>query len=196
MIVSALFVQSDGCYSDDDRIDAWGIERDALTYDGHGPVICHPPCQLWGKLARVNFKRWGGDHNRPGNDGGCFKFALDAVNRFGGVLEHPAGSYAFDEYGVEKPSGIGWIKSDCGWVCEVWQSAYGHRARKATWLYYSGNEPPFDLNWDRVSGTHQVGFYDKRGKAKNKPTLSKREANATPVKFKEELISLAIHSQK
>ena len=195
VIVSALFVQGDGCYSNDSRIDPWPVERNALSYDGYGPVICHPPCQLWGKLARVNFKRWGGEHNRPGNDGGCFEFAINAVNRFGGVLEHPAGSYAFDEYGIEKPSGAGWKRSGDGWVCEVWQSAYGHKARKATWLYYCGLTKPFDLRWDRFAGTHQVGFYDKRGKGKNKPTLSKRDANATPLEFKEELIALAIHSK-
>ena len=195
VIVSALFVQGDGCYSNDSRIDPWPVERNALSYDGYGPVICHPPCQLWGKLARVNFKRWGGEHNRPGNDGGCFEFALNTVNALGGVLEHPAGSYAFEEYGIEKPSGIGWKRSGHGWVCEVWQSAYGHKARKATWLYYSGLQKPFDLSWSRAPGTHQVGFYDKRGKEKNKPTLSKREANATPHEFKEVLIALAIHSK-
>ena len=79
-------------------------------------------------------------------------------------------------------------------MCEVWQSAYGHRANKATWLFYAGDNPPLEMNWDRPKGTHQVGFQDQRGKARNKPTLSKREANATPIKFRDALIELAIHS--
>lgn len=191
-IVAALFVQPDGCYSGLEVVDAWPESRDARKYDGNMPVVAHPPCQLWGALACVNYKRWGGEHNRPGNDGGCFASALASVRRCGGVLEHPAKSRAFAAYGLKKPKGIGWQKSECGgWVCEVWQSAYGHRARKATWLYYYGANPPFDLDWTRSPGTHQVGFHDQRGKAANKPTLGKREANATPLPFRYTLLLLA-----
>lgn len=192
--ISALFVQGDGCYSDDDRIDPWPFDRDARTYDGCNPVIAHPPCQLWGKMAKINYKRWGGDHNKPGNDGGCFHSALQSVNRCGGVLEHPAGTYAWMEFGLDKPVRGKWVESGNGWVCEVWQSAYGHKANKATWLYYVGDSKPFDMIWDRPIGSHQIGHPDKMGKARNKPTLNKEEANATPEKFKEELIRLAIHS--
>lgn len=80
-------------------------------------------------------------------------------------------------------------------MCEVWQSAYGHRANKATWLYYYGKRPPFELKWERPKGTHQIGYPDKRGKEKNKPTLGKREANATPIEFRDELILLAVMSK-
>lgn len=195
MIISALFVQEDGCYWNHENIDPWDIKRDAMKFNGKGPVIAHPPCQLWGSLAYVNFKRWGGEHNRPGNDGGKFKFALDTVNRCGGILEHPANTRAFKEYRLGKPNKGQWTKSGNGWICEVWQSAYGHRANKATWLYYKGRKKPFDLDWDRPRGSHQIGHPDKRGKTRNKPTLSKIEANATPEKFKEVLIALAIWSQ-
>ena len=187
MIVAALFVQPDGCYAFDDRFDAWPESRDARKYDGALPVIAHPPCQRWGALAAVNFKRYGGEHNRPGNDGGCFSSALNSVRKNGCVLEHPKNSKAFSAYGIKKPSGIGWNFLECGgYVCEVWQSAYGHRANKATWLYYYGKNKPKELLWIRPKGTHQVGFQDHRGKERNKPTLSKREANATPKAFMEE----------
>jgi hypothetical protein len=194
MKVAALFVQEDGCYSNDERFDAWPESRDARKYPGGMTVVAHPPCQLWGAMAAVNFSRWGGEHNRPGNDKGCFASALKSVNEFFGVLEHPAKTRAWAAHGLKKPQGIGWEKSGDGWVCEVWQSAYGHRANKATWLYYRGETPPHELNWSRPRGSHQVGFQDQRGKAKNKPTLSKREANATPESFKEALYSLAVHS--
>ena len=193
-MVAALFVQEDGCYSDKSLFDAWPERRDARKYNGNLPVIAHPPCQLWGKMARVNYARWGGDHNKPGNDGGCFKSALDSVNRCGGVLEHPAGSYAWDEFGLRKPSKFKWERSGNGWVCEVWQSAYGHKANKATWLYFVGKEKPFDLDWSRPKGSHQIGFQDKRGKERNKPTLNKKEANATPTEFMKVLFRLAIFS--
>lgn len=193
--VAALFVQHDGCYYGIHGVDPWPQSRDARLYPGDSPVVAHPPCQLWGALARVNYKRWGGDHNKPGNDGGCFESALSSVRRFGGVLEHPAKSYAFQAYDITRPRGTGWVRTDCGgWVCEVWQSAYGHRANKATWLYYFGEQKPFDLDWRRPIGSHQVGGQDRRGKQKNKPTLSKIEANATPLVFRDTLISLALHS--
>lgn len=195
-MIAALFVQENGCYKNDDLIDAWDINRDAKKYNGNMPVIAHPPCQLWGKMAPINFKRWGGDHNRPENDGGCFESALNNVNRCGGVLEHPAQTKAWAKYGLVKPSKIGWEQSGLGWVCEVWQSAYGHKANKATWLYYVGNKPPFELKWNRPKGTHQIGYHDQRGKSKNKPTVTKKEANATPKEFKEELIKLAFWSKE
>ena len=195
-MIAALFVQPDGCYAGIDAVDAWPAERDARNYTGPWPVVAHPPCQLWGNLAAVNYKRWGGEHNRPGNDDGCFAAALESVRRFGGVLEHPAGSKAFAAHGLAVPTHIGWQATiDGGWVCEVWQSAYGHKANKATWLYYYGQRQPFPLRWNRPIGTHQVGQPDRRGKERNKPTLSKREANATPLEFREELLSLARHAK-
>ena len=194
--IAALFVQPDGCYSGCLDIDAWPQERDARLYAGQLPVVAHPPCQLWGSLAAVNWARWGGEHNRPGNDQGCFAAAVAAVNRWGGVLEHPAQSRAWAAHGLTEPVAMGWQRSIFGgWVCEVWQSAYGHRANKATWLYYNGQCPPHNLRWDRIVGTHQVGHPDHRGKARNKPTLGKREANATPLEFRDELIKLAMSSR-
>jgi len=160
------------------------------------PVIAHPPCQRWGALAAANYARWGGEHNRPGNDGGCFASALASVNRCGGVLEHPAKSRAWAAHGLTKPIKSGWVRSGIGWTCEVWQSAYGHRANKATWLYYVGEIEPPEMKWDKKTGTHQIGFYDKRGKSANKPTLSKREANATPLHFRDALIMLALISRR
>ena len=194
--VAALFVQPDGCYTGLTSVDAWPESRDARTYCGPCPVVAHPPCQLWGRMAAVNYARWGGDHNHPGNDGGCFAAAVEAVRRWGGVLEHPATSNAWAAHGLIDPASMGWQQTiDGGWVCEVWQSAYGHRANKATWLYYFGANPPEQLNWRRIVGSHQIGYPDQRGKGRNKPTLGKKEANATPVGFRDALLALAINSK-
>lgn len=182
----------DTVYSKFDNTIIYDLEKNALTYSDNYPVIAHPPCQLWGNLAFVNYARYGGEHNKPGNDGGLFEFALNTVRRCGGVLEHPAKSRAWDAYGLTRPYGIGWQKCiDGGWVCEVWQSAYGHKANKATWLYCYGS--PLPAIWDRLIGKYQIGFQDQRGKHRNKPTLSKREANATPIKFAKFLIDIAIN---
>lgn len=145
-----------------------------------------------------------------GDDGECFASALASVRKYGGVLEHPAGTHAWAEHGLHVPTAdvgarlggtliakdarSGWTsvvaRGQEYWVCEVWQSAYGHPARKRTWLLYCGKRPPFDLKWDRNPGTHQVGWFDR-----NKPTVSKREASATPRLFAEALIHLAAWSQ-
>lgn len=189
--VAALFVETGGSYFDLPGVDPWDEVRDARTYPGPDPVVAHPPCHLWVNFAALNFKRYGGEHNRPGNDGGCFESALAAVRRHGGVLEHPAFSNAWRAFGLPPPirerNYRGWarITGRDEYVCEVWQSAYGHKARKRTWLFYVGDPPP-ELVWTRVPGSHQVGWFDRI-----KPTLGKRQASATPAEFRDTLIALA-----
>jgi hypothetical protein len=186
-MIAALFVETGGTYFDLPDVDPWDVTRDARTYAGPWPVVAHPPCQLWVNFAALNYKRYGGEHNRPGNDGGCFASALASVRRWGGVLEHPASSNAWRAFGLRRPQAIGWEQQAPGeWVCEVWQSAYGHKARKRTWLFYAGVVRPSELDWSRPSGSHQVGWFDRI-----KPTLSKREASATPPRFRDSLLSLA-----
>jgi hypothetical protein len=190
-MINALFVEKNGVYSSIPGVDVWDIERDAMLFRGNAPVVAHPPCNLWGRFAIINYERWGGVHNIPRNDGGMFGFALSKVRSNCGVLEHPAHSYAWDAFRLVKPLTPGW--NYCGrneYVCEVWQSAYGHRARKKTWLLYCG-EKPFELRWDKIEGTHQIGFHDQRGNHKNKPTISGKKASETPIQFRDELIRLA-----
>jgi hypothetical protein len=185
-MVAALFVETGGSYFNLPDVDPWDEARDARLYAGPHPVVAHPPCQLWVNFAALNHKRYGGEHNRPGNDGGCFESALAAVRTWGGVLEHPAFSRAWPAYGLTRPTERGWQQcASGGWVCEVWQSAYGHRARKRTWLYASGARPP-DLDWRRIPGEAQVGWFDRI-----KPTLSKKEASATPPAFRDVLLDIA-----
>ena len=186
-MIAALYVQPDGCYAGLPDVDPWPESRDARLYAGPWPVVAHPPCQRWGNLAALNFKRYGGEHNRPGNDGGCFAAALAAVRRWGGVLEHPGPTNAWRAHGLVEPRGMGWQQTiDGEWVCEVWQSAYGHRARKSTWLFYVGEAPPPSLKWERRGGVAQVGWFDRI-----KPSLNKREASATPLAFRDVLIAMA-----
>jgi hypothetical protein len=192
MKIAALFVANPGVYVGLPDVDPWGEARDARKYDGSHPVVAHPPCQLWGNFAALNFARYGGEHNRPGNDSGCFVSALKSVRRWGGVLEHPAFSNAWAAYGLRRPNSLGWAEQlvGPGWVSEIWQSAYGHPARKRTWLYYVGRKPP-ELDWTRRPGTKQCGWFDRI-----KPTLSKRDASVTPLAFRDALLDLARGSRK
>jgi hypothetical protein len=83
-----------------------------------------------------------------GDDGGCFAAALAAVQTWGGVLEHPEASHAWRHHGLRSPARSGgWTRTADGWTCCVEQGHYGHRARKATWLYLFGVDDPPELRW-------------------------------------------------
>lgn len=185
--VAALYIDPKGPYPKIPGVDCWDESRDARKYNGDLPVIVHPPCHLWTNFAELNYRRYGKESLRPGNDGGKFSHALKVVRRNGGVLEHPAFTKAWARHMLVRPR-EGWLQADINeWVCEVWQSAYGHKARKRTWLLYVGNQPPPDLNWERKPGTCQIGY----GWNRIKPVLSKAEASRTPETFAELLVSLA-----
>lgn len=184
--VAALYVDARGPYPTIAGVDSWDETRDARKYEGADPVVAHPPCQLWGNFAALNFKRYGGDHNRPGNDGGCFAHALATVRRCGGVLEHPASSKAWEAYGLPLPGEA--RDAFGGYSIEVAQVEWGHGARKLTWLYLvrvpsiALEAPPFHGR----QATHQCGWFDRK-----KPTLGKREASLTPPAFADYLVRLA-----
>lgn len=133
--VAALFVDPKGVYSNLLDVDVWDEARDARLYDGPWPIVAHPPCNRWSRLSAGRLR---------GQDDGCFASALASVRRWGGVLEHPACSQAWPAFGLPRPSGSGWTRcfDDPGWVCEVDQSLWGYPARKPTWLYFVGGNPP------------------------------------------------------
>ncbi len=133
--VAALYVDPNGVYSGRDDVDVWDEERDARLYAGPYPVVAHPPCHRWARLGRRALR---------GLDGGCFESALAAVNEYGGVLEHPAQSYAWKRYGLTRPYGPCWQQSLLAdaWVAAVDQWHFGFPTRKPTWLLYVGPNPP------------------------------------------------------
>lgn len=156
MTVAALYVQAGGCYFGLDGVDPWDETRDARRYCGPHPIVAHPPCQRWGKMWRGqpgNIKR--GKVEKLGDDGGCFAAALATVRRWGGVIEHPEHSKAWEWFGLSKPPRAGgWIPADLhgGQTCRVEQGQYGHYCPKPTWLYACGVYPLPDLRW----GVHPV----------------------------------------
>lgn len=185
--VAALFVRPESIYKELPGVDAWDKERDARTYAGPHPVVAHPPCGRWCKpLAKVNETRYG---HRIGDDGGCFEAALRYVRRYGGVLEHPAHSYAWDYFGLLKPRRGIWREYAGYFVTEVSQSAYGHKARKRTWLLYVGKTAPPDLDWSDPEGTFLTSWLQRTTRIA--PRITKDEADKTPPLFAELLIRLA-----
>lgn len=199
MTVAALFVEKSGVYSGIPGVDLWHRERDARLYAGPHPVVAHPPCERWGRY-------WGGAPGQwprltLGDDNGCFAAAISAVRRWGGVLEHPEGSHAWRASFLNAPPrGGGWVAADFegGWTCCVEQAHYGHRARKATWLYAHGVELP-SLAWGSAPGDFvrlDEGFHSKEERARAVKTgacqrLSKNQRAATPIPFRDLLLSIA-----
>lgn len=143
--VAALFVTSGGMYFGLEGVDAWDENRDARLYAGPHPVVAHPPCARWSRLAGFTEFRFG---LKRGDDGGCFAAALASVRAYGGVIEHPAYSDAWKAFELPRPIvREGWtLAFDGGASCYVEQGRYGLPVKKATWLYAYGVELP-DLRW-------------------------------------------------
>lgn len=191
-MIAALYVQADGCYANLPGVDPWPEARDARLYAGPHPVVAHPPCARWCQLAPVNQARYG---HKVGDDGGCFASALAAVRQWGGILEHPALSRAWAAFNLPRPpSSGGWVRGFCGgWAAHVEQRQYGHRARKATWLYAFGVDLP-SLLWGKGPAPEAWISADRPRHelaAIGIHQLQKRETAATPIPFRDLLISIA-----
>lgn len=153
MMIAALFVKTGGGYYGMPDVDPWDEVRDARRYSGPYPVVAHPPCQRWGKLwaGQPLWIKRTGERKTMGDDDGCFSSALNSVRTYGGVLEHPEHSHAWDFFNLNTPPREGgWIMADFygGWTCCIEQKRYGHYARKPTWLYAVGCELP-ELDWGK-----------------------------------------------
>lgn len=120
-IVAALYVRRDSVYKSIPGVDVWDIDRDAEKYNGPYPVVAHPPCRLWGKLAGLSTA-----------DEREMRLAIHSVEcmlRFGGVLEHPINSNLISWVRL-----IGQVK-----LQEVRQFDFGHQAEKRTIIMVTGS---------------------------------------------------------
>ena len=82
-------------------------------------------------------------------------------------------------------------------TCCVEQGHYGHRARKATWLYAVGIELPA-LVWGRARGKIRLedGYHSAEERRRAVKTgacrmLGHRQRAATPLPFRDLLLSIA-----
>jgi hypothetical protein len=123
-MVAALFVRRDSIYKTMAGVDAWDEDRDARGWAGGDTVVAHPPCAQWGRFA------W--NAKKCPREKALALLALDLVDRWGGVVEHP-------------------VTSKLCWLYTVDQAWFGHRATKRTTLYIAGIKPselpdiPFDM---------------------------------------------------
>ncbi len=176
--VAVLFARGDSIYKTLAACDVWGAERDARKWPGGAPVVAHPPCRGWGRLR--HFAR-----PEPG-EMECAVWAVEQVRKWGGVLEHPAGSLLWksrlplpgetDEFG--------------GWTLPILQFWFGHRCEKATWLYVAGTTPGRLPQIPLVLGeaTHVI---QSRKRQDHRPHVPKPERERTPPRLAEWLCEVA-----
>jgi hypothetical protein len=192
MTVAALYVDPRGCYASAPGVELWDEARDARGYDGPHPVVAHPPCTRWCRLAGLVEARWG---HRRGDDGGTFAAALASVRRWGGCWSIPPGPMRGRLTTSRRRSCRGDGRGRCAaGGCHVEQGRYGHAAKKATWLYAYGAELP-SLRWGHVADARSTALVSWCGNrvrsGESRPRVGKRQASATPPEFRDMLLAMA-----
>ena len=144
-------------------------------------IVMRVSMLVHGPLWRIHLAPGGGgtgmegrarkERKIKGDDAGCFASALASVRQYGGVLEHPAASAAWEAFDLYQPwrnAPGGWTRADRqgGWTCMVDQEHYGHRAQKATWLYAAHVDLP-QLIWTK--GTSAIRLEDGYHGAEGRP---------------------------
>lgn len=209
--IAALYVETGGCYYGLPGVDPWDEARDARLYAGPHPVVAHPPCQRWGKLwaGQPLWIKRTGERKVKGDDGGCFKAALAAVRKWGGVIEHPWQSQAWPHFGLNTPPREGgWVNADFhgGWTCCIEQGRYGHYARKPTLLLVYGVTLTYleSLTWGKGAPRLDPAVIERMGlkRAKRLGEVGGRGGGTdsaprigTPEPFRDLLLSIARTAQ-
>ncbi len=180
--VAALYTDvRRGPYAHMTGVDAWGLPRDARDYVGPHPVIAHPPCGWWGNFA------W--NCQQPESWRECGPRAVEQVQKWGGVLEHPAYSRLFKHCNLPRPGDPPFFRR---WTLQVDQCWFGHKARKRTWLYIVGVDPRdvvIPEEWKARKATHAMGT--SLAKGRTLPCLPKSQRHLTPPAFAEWLAGIA-----
>ncbi len=128
--VAALFCRADSIYKTMHGVDAWDIDRDARKWKGGCPIVAHPPCRLWGQLAKLATRARLDEKQLA-------VWSVEQIRKWGGVLEHPKASRLWPHLNLPAP--FTWEMDEWGgWSMEVAQFWWGHRCEKMTRLYIVG----------------------------------------------------------
>ena len=189
--VSALYVDIErGPYRDlVGEENCYGVDRDARTFRGPGPVVAHPPCGPWGAMRMFCTKQ----------DASLGPLAVAQVRKYGGVLEHPCGSLLWRH--CEMPRPFRRLPTFVGreWALQVDQVRWGHPCRKRTWLFFVGVTPrdlpplPPPRNETHLMTTTRNRADGAGGWRRTCPTCGKKkldtkDAHLTPPPFAEWLL--------
>lgn len=190
--IAALYVDSKGPYPTFPAVDCYDESRDARRYPGPFAVVAHPPCGPWGGLRHMRVP----SRERRDRDRELGPIAVAQVRRWGGVLEQPARSKLWEACAIAPPP----EHDGFGFSVEVEQVAWGHPARKKTWLYLVGIDPARVLDGMRIGGTptHWVSGgrdVNRKGSGGVVPpgikVCSAQQRRRTPLEFARWLCQLA-----
>jgi hypothetical protein len=142
--VAALCVHGRSIYKYLPGVDPYDARRDARTFPGGMSVVAHPPCRHWSKYLRNQAKA-----PDPAAEMELGRWCVRQVQRWGGVLEHPAGSHLFADMGLPMPDSP--ERGGC-FTIYVEQRWFGFATRKPTWLFVCHtarlNLPEIPLSFD------------------------------------------------
>lgn len=176
-MITVLFARRDSVYKTLPGVDVWDADRDALRWLGGTTVVAHPPCRAWSRLRHFA-------HPEPG-EANLALWAIRQVRRYGGVLEHPSASTLWPFAGLPAPGQRDFFS---GWTLPINQHDWGHKARKATWLYIvgcsPGDIPRIPLRLDEP--THVV-----QSQKQGRPHITKAEREHTPLALAQWLVEVA-----
>lgn len=127
---AVLYARNNSIYKSFPSADVYDLTRDARTFPNDLPIIAHPPCRLFGRLKQFS--------KADISEKLLAYHAVDAIQKCGGVLEHPAWSSLWREKNLPLPG----VKDELGgFTLPILQSWFGHKCAKATWLYIVGINP-------------------------------------------------------
>ena len=130
----ALFCRKDSAYKDRKRWEVYDAARNAKTYKDFYPVVCHPPCRLWGRLSHMACRDASITEDQKRAEKNLALWSVDKIRQVGGILEHPSGSRIW-----EALPDVGDAPDDWGgFTIEIDQYDFGHVAHKKTKLYICG----------------------------------------------------------
>ena len=176
---TALFCRRDSDYKLRQHWDVYDADRDALTYDGDGPIVCHPPCRFWGRLGHMAGRSGNMTAEQIAKEKGLAPWSVDRIRRVGGILEHPSGSKLFNHL-----PGIGETDFYGGFVIEIDQYDFGHVAHKKTKLYIVGvsleDLPPLPPKDDTVHYCEKGKRRSIAGNVKGTTRCTQKQREYTP----------------
>ena len=173
------FVADNSYYRLLPNLDLFDLRRNALSTVSNAPAIYHPPCRSWGRLRRLA--------KTPSGEHWLAVWAVLRMWRYGGVLEHPAGSKLWSFMNLARPGQR--YDSHGGFSVSLNQSWFGYPAKKNTWLYVVGCEisdlPEMPLCFNAITKTVSSS---KKGNVLKE--LSHSERSRTTLQFNEYLVTV------
>jgi hypothetical protein len=172
-MIAVLCAARNSIYKEFEGVEVFDIDRDARTFCGGMPVVCHPPCRAWSAYCAHQAKPLPGEKDLA-------PMCVDKLRECGGVLEHPAHSRLWDAVDIPKP---GQRERGGMWSMWVQQSWWGDTRTKNTWLLFCGVdksqiELPFTL-------------HEAHGDRRRWQLMSKHQRAATSPVFAQWLVDIA-----